>query len=804
MQLIKQSNGRWEVLSSFQERHLIPRQENGRSFFVWNYWDSPNRWSTDRARVAAMLAAYADDETRADIEKRAREEADPDVATLLFDGATYRYYSPYEQKDAARDAGFEFTREPSPAHWHTQDPDRAVKCYQIAMTYPGFTCPSAIQMVLQAHLEAQQARLDGSHLSGLDIDLPCPEGLDYRLYQKSAIVYGSQRRHVIFGDPPGVGKTMECLGLINALGLKTGLIVPPATLKRNWFLEANKWLVGGQTIGVATRKGVPDTDIVIVNFESLGFRQKSDACLGCGCSKALHDATGIFPCRGVPEVPMGLGSKIRCMCIQFAPTPPADPVLRKELASREWDFVAVDEFHRMVNPKTFRYQLTFSVRAKRFVMISGSPMLNGRPKELFPILNRLAPEVFGNEWEYMRSYCAGTDKGASRLDEWQYKVRTTLMVRRLKSEVMPELPPKQRQVLELPAGALMRFANAEQDRLAGWKYLKLELQTRVALSLASEDPEDHKRAVAALKEGRKVAFSEMAKLRHDTAVAKIPLVIRHIETSLESTSKVVVFAHHRDVINALGEYFGKRAVVVFGDTPEEARTVRKDRFNDDPTCQVFVGGIFVAGVGLSLKASLLMMAELDWVPDNVFQCEDRCHGVNRGVEGEQLLVQHLVLEGSLDANMARTMVYKQGVAEKALDKQEGYDVVTPLDPAFEYEPEAVVLGEKREAVAPEEVDDLPSTHGATPEWIVKTAEKLSAADVALIFAATRKLAGLCDGAASRDSVGFNKFDIRLGHSLAASESLSQKSAALALRLCKKYNSSQLGGMLDSLYEREGS
>lgn len=167
-----------------------------------------------------------------------------------------------------------------------------------------------------------------------------------------------------------------------------------------------------------------------------------------------------------------------------------------------------------------------------------------------------------------------------------------------------------------------------------------------------------------------------------------------------------------------------------------------------------------------------------------------------------VLIQHLVLEGSLDANMARTIVSKQEVADRALDRRQN-DEPEPLDPAFEYEPEAVVLGEKREAIAPEEVADLPSTHGATPEWIVKTAEKLSGSDVALVYQAIRRLAGNCDGAASRDSVGFSRYDIAIGHGLAAKSSLSQKEAALALRLCKKYNHSQLGGMLDSLYEREG-
>lgn len=1142
---------RWHFLTNWSERNLVPRKGNGHAYMQWNRLpESPKVWSTDIARVAAMVAEFADDETRADIIALAGKEPEPDVATLLFDGATYRYYSGFEQKDAARDAGFTFTREPSPAHWWTQDPDAAVRCYQAASQFEGFTCPAHIQAVLQAHLEATQAHIEASRVVGLDIDLPRPAGLDYLPFQRAGIVYGMQRRNVLFGDEMGLGKTIEALGLVNALGLRSVLVVCPATLKRNWCLEAEKWLVGGQRVGIADSKQVPfGADVVIINFESLHSRAKSTDCFGCKHPALAHVGKGIYLCvsGGTPGT--------ACACVQFVETPSGDPVLRADL-DREWDLLIVDECHRVKSKTAIRSKMVFAIRSKRSAFLSGTPLPN-RPKELWTLLNYLAPEVFSKEWDFYKRFCGASransfsKDGASNLDELQAKMRASCflgdtqvsseygqvaiqelvkrrlrlnvwcrdsvgrlalrpivgfserayrgllvkirfsegefictpdhrifidqgekrageivagdylwtlpqaqgqgitsqrsvetpfgqpdillnevcgqepdgrseaglqgvealaaktiaenlrrlpdcvlraqrapllaspflhvlvpranslrhvvsspelgfeqiqseghqgdaisaeaqtrkagsdqgrnatasitankevagqaaragasrarggtvdpggwsgrsardqrspdlrghldtgdpsgdrggrrgsrqespaqarqgarlgfarsrvlsvevlgvgdrgypsgsgregffvydievdgahnyfannalvhncMVRRLKAEVLPELPAKRRQVLEFPVGALSRFVSAEQDAWQRREDLRLELRTQVELSKASDDPEDHKRAVAALKEGMKVAFSEIAKLRHDTAVAKIPLVIQHIENVLESESKYVIFCHHIDVIEALVKHFGRSAVAVYGAVSEADRIARKDRFNDDPTCRLFIGGIFVAGVGLSLRCSKLGFAELDWVPGNVSQCEDRCHGVGRGVEGEPLLVQHLMLEGSLDAQMARTVVAKQDIADRALDLRAEVSA-EPLDEAFEFEPEAVVLGEKREAIAPADVSELPSTHGATPEWIVKTAEKLSADDVVLIYAAVRRLAGLCDGAASRDSTGFNRYDTALGHSLAVQGSLSQKSAALALRLCKKYNSTQLGGMLDSLYER---
>lgn len=789
---------RWHFLTSYQERGLVPRRATGHAYMQWNRLpESPKVWSTDIARVAAMVAEFGDDETRQEILILANQEPDTDVASLLFDGSTYRYYSNYQEKDAARDAGFTFTRDPSPAHWWTQDPDAAVRCYQVAMHYEGFTCPAHIQAVLQAHLEATQAHIEASRVVGLDVDLPRPAGLDYLPFQRAGIAYALQRRNVLFGDEMGLGKTIEALGLINALHIKSALIVVPATLKLNWLQEAQKWLVDGQRVGIATSKAVPFAcDIVIVNFELLGYRPTVDECLGCKHPKVAHAGVGIFPCRG-------MGEGRRCGCVVWVDPEKLEPVLRPDL-DREWELVVIDECHRLKNPKTIRARLAFSIRAQRSAFLSGTPLPN-RPKELWTLLNHLAPEVFSKQWEFWKRYCGAsksngwTKDGASNLDELQAKMRSSVMVRRLKSEVMTELPAKRRQVLEFPAGALARFVGAEQDAVKRRAALELELRTRAELAKASDNPADYTEAVKALKEGMKVAFSEIAKLRHDTAVAKIPLVVQHIENVLESEPKYVIFAHHIDVIEALVAHFGDQSVAVYGDVKEKDRIARKDRFNDDPTCRLFIGGIFVAGVGLSLKCSKLGFAELDWVPGNVSQCEDRCHGVGRGIEGEPLLVQHLMLEGSLDANMARTIVAKQEIADRALDRRS--EEPEPLEAAFEYEPEAVVLGEKREAIAPEEVADLPSTHGATPEWIVKTAAKLSGQDVALIYSAVRRLAGLCDGAASRDSVGFNKFDIKLGHSLAAKDSLSNREASLALKLCRKYNSTQLGGMLDSLYER---
>src|SRR5437773_2306441 len=117
----------------------------------------------------------------------------------------------------------------------------------------------------------------------------------------------------------------------------------------------------------------------------------------------------------------------------------------------------------------------------------------------------------------------------------------------------------------------------------------IQIRAAVELAKASDDPAVYAAAVARLKEAAQAAFTEMSKLRHATAVAKIPYVIEHLRDAIEAGGKVVVFAHHHDVIEALAAEFGAAAVSVYGAVSIEARQAAVDRFQSDPTCQVFIG-----------------------------------------------------------------------------------------------------------------------------------------------------------------------------------------------------------------------
>jgi SWI/SNF-related matrix-associated actin-dependent regulator 1 of chromatin subfamily A len=376
---------------------------------------------------------------------------------------------------------------------------------------------------------------------------------------------------------------------------------------------------------------------------------------------------------------------------------------------------------------------------------------------------------FKNFWSYAKRYCNASSNGygwdmsgASNLPELQNKLRGSIMIRRLKADVLTELPAKRRSVIEFTANGASAFVDREREAWERKEEAMRSMRAAVELAKASENPTDYEDAVHNLKAAARAAFTEIAKLRHDTAVAKIPYVVEHIRCAIEDGSKVIVFAHHHDVIEALSQEFGNQSVRVYGDVAIGDRQAAVDRFQADPDCYVFIGGIQAAGVGLTLTAaSHVVFAELDWVPGNVTQAEDRAHRIG---QRNMVLVEHLVLEGSLDARMARILVDKQAVIDAALDSE------------FEQEP-----------VTPAETRERAATESASRKQIAEMAEKMTPQIISSVHAGLKMLAAMdSDHAREINSMGFSKIDVQIGHSLAMREVLTPKQAALGAKLVNKY------------------
>ena len=573
-----------------------------------------------------------------------------------------------------------------------------------------------------------------SRATDADINVPAPEGCAYLGYQRAGIAFGHERPAVFIGDEMGLGKTIQAIGLMNANpDLERILILCPASIKINWKSELEKWLVKKRTIFIADSKVFP------VDLE---------------------------------------GNVLRCITIINY-----DVIAKHERAIKdtEWDMVVADEAHRLKNPKAIRTRMVVGARAtkkekeagmadvpgitaKKRLLLTGTPICN-KPIELYPLIHYLDPITWSSFWKFAARYCGASQDngwncdGAQNLDELQDRLRSTIMVRRLKKDVLTELPPKTRKIVEIPADAATRRL-LNQEREIYNEEAEEHLQTQVELAKASDNPEAYKAAVAALKLKMKATFEGLSTVRRELAEAKadMPIVHELLEEAVEDSDKTIIFAHHKSVIAKLAGKFGEAAVTITGDTPLPDRQSNVDRFQNDPTCKVIIGSIGAMGVGLTLTASShVIMFELDWVPGNVSQAEDRAHRIG---QKDNVLVEHYVVEGSLDAVMAKRIIAKQDVIDQALD-----DITKESD-----------------VPAPSK-----GGTGKTFDQLAKEATGMTVDQRNAAVMAIRQLAEYCDGAAKRDGAGFNKIDAGIGRHLAQCPSLTPKQCALARKIALKYH-----------------
>ena len=275
------------------------------------------------------------------------------------------------------------------------------------------------------------------------------------------------------------------------------------------------------------------------------------------------------------------------------------------------------------------------------------------------------------------------------------------------------------------------------------------------------------------------------------------------KTSTGRQQKILVFYHHSDVADIFEAHFGNvRTIRIDGDTPVPKRQVLVDKFQNDPTVDIALLSIKAAGVGLTLTAAnIVLFAELDWVPGDMSQAEDRAHRIG---QIDNVLVYHCVIQGTIDATMIHKLVDKQAVMDAALDDKM---------PDDEYR----MAAERLEIHKPIEID-LSGIQTVTDEeianWLnrqeeaaksAKTARQSARADekaeekgfaaeaaemtpeqIAAVHHGLSLLAAVCDGAQEQDTMGFNGADTHMGRLLGSLPELTPLQAAYGRAMVKKY------------------
>ena len=427
-------------------------------------------------------------------------------------------------------------------------------------------------------------------------------------FQAAGVKYMIDKKKALVADEMGLGKTIETIAALELEEAYPVIIIVPAVVKYNWKKEFEKWT--DKKVCILTEKFNEEADVFITNYAQL---------------KKFTN----YPGLGELQIKKDIRDIVKS--------------------------VVVDESHKVKNHKAQRTKLVkYIAKDKEYkYLLTGTPILNN-PSDLIQQLDILdCLSDFGGFWKFTRRYCNGHQgrwgyecSGASNLEELDKLLRQICMVRREKSEVFEELPDKVRQNIDVNISNRRKYKKAENN-LA--QYMREE----------ENKTDDEIRSTTTAE-----ILAKITKLRKVSAIGKIKKATNFIKDIIENDEKVVVFAHHKEVINSLQGNFD--ALKIDGSVSQKERQNVVDKFQNDPKEKVIVCSILAAGVGITLHAaSKAVMVESGWTFADNKQAEDRIHRIG---QEDKVNIYYLLAHNTIDDYIHSLVMKKKDISEKATKK----------------------------------------------------------------------------------------------------------------------------------------
>jgi hypothetical protein len=483
----------------------------------------------------------------------------------------------------------------------TADPFCVPELDQFISEHDPWVAPDALARL-------QQIREEHAHAAGLvalsaatDAALDVPGlGGELKPFQRAGVQYLLEQRRSFLADEQGLGKTIEALATIEADRAYPAIVICPASLKLNWMRELERWLPARSARMLeGNRGGVAAADITVANYDIVAGR--------------LEALTALRPRA-----------------------------------------VVLDESHYCKNPGAKRTQAAQQLCATvppdgLLLALTGTPLMN-RPAELISqlrILGRLGD--FGSGARFGQRF-----RGPDAHQRLHWHLRARCFARRLKAEVLPQLPAKTRAVVPVALDNEPEYRLAEQDVIAWLRSQPLDLRELDA------------KVAAALRAERLVRLNALKLL---AARGKLHAALHWIHDFLSSGEPLVVFARHREIQRAVIERFPD-ALHVLGEDSQRARdqTVRAFQATDATANGLIVCSIEVAGQGITLtRSSNVAFLELDWTPAKHDQAEDRCHRIG---QQDAVNATYLLAADTIDETIATLLERKRAVIGAVTDGRE--------------------------------------------------------------------------------------------------------------------------------------
>lgn len=311
----------------------------------------------------------------------------------------------------------------------------------------------------------------------------------------------------------------------------------------------------------------------------------------------------------------------------------------KELNAIGFDIVIFDEAHYLKNPKAQRTKACHRLRATRYFMLTGTPMLN-QVNELWGVLHLIDPAGYPRYYSFVNRYCVFggyQDKqiiGVKNEKELQERLNR-VMIRRLKKDVLTSLPDVQTIVKKLDL-------TAEQRKL----YDKAESELQIPI-VDQADPSEIENALTKLLRLKQICGTTLPFTGKDES-AKLDVAVEDAIELSKNGHKIVVFTQFRDVLECFATRLDKALPEVpiwelHGDIKKHERQGVVKEWSNTDGAGVIVCMLQIAGIGLNMTAAQhAQFLDKLWVPGLNQQAIDRLHRIGQSeTQPVQILEYHM-------------------------------------------------------------------------------------------------------------------------------------------------------------------
>lgn len=429
-------------------------------------------------------------------------------------------------------------------------------------------------------------------------------------YQKEGILFGLERRRLLIGDEPGLGKTLQSIGIVDTAAAYPCLVICPSSLKINWQREFEKFTdKKALVLDNASRTswpyflGMGMFHVAIVNYESL---------------KKFF----VWDIKGGKTFTL------------------KDVVFNRDI--NVFRSVIMDESHRLKDPTAQQTMFTRGiVEGKEWrILLSGTPVVNHAQDLVaqLAIMGRLLSD-FGGRGKFLADY--GENENLSELSD---KLYDTCMIRREKAKVLTQLPDKTRTDL------YVEISNRDEYDLAA---ADLAAYLREYTECTDRDIRRKMRMEALVK---------FMTLRSLASKGKVKQATDFIRNFLANGKPLIVFCSLKEIVKALQKQFPD-AVRVTGDDSLAEKQAAVDAFQSGEA-QLIICSIKAAGVGLTLTASSnVAFVEFPWTYADCCQCEDRAHRIS---QKNNVNCYYLIGRSTIDPVLYNIIHKKRSIANQIM------------------------------------------------------------------------------------------------------------------------------------------